>query len=92
MDINEIIKELDNSMKKRHGAFKYEEGLIIRDLDEETMSDIADYYIDRGWKYVYYRNIKEEINYNPLVRPTCKFILSNEELEGMDDYTEVSKI
>ena len=89
-EIKDIIKQLDSSFKKHHGAFKYEEGLIIKDLDDNTMSDIADYYISKGWKYVYFKNLKEDINYNPLVKPTCKFILSNTELEDMDSYTMIS--
>ena len=90
MEFIEIINQLDSSFKKHHGAFKYEEGLIIEDLDEETMSNVADYYIEKGWKFVYYKNLKYDIDYNPAVRPTCKFVLSNTELENMDSYTMIS--
>lgn len=91
VDIKSIMEELNKSMKKRHGNHEYEEGFIIKDIDEETLGEIADEYITEGWNYVYYRNNKEEINYNPLVRPTCQFLLSNKELEDKEEFTVVFK-
>lgn len=91
VEIKSIMEELNKSMKKRHGNHSYEEGFIIKDLDEETLAEIADEYILEGWNYVYYRNNKEDIDYNPLVRPTCQFLLSNKELEDKNEFTQVSK-
>jgi hypothetical protein len=54
------------------------------------MCDIADYYIAKGWKFIYFKNLKYDWNYDPNVKPTCKFILSNEELDNMDSYTMIS--
>jgi hypothetical protein len=90
MDIKEVISKLEASFKKHHGACKYEEALIVADLDDEIMCDIADYYIAKGWKFIYFKNLKYDWNYDPNVKPTCKFILSNEELDNMDSYTMIS--
>jgi hypothetical protein len=90
-NIKSIMEELNKSMKKRHGNHEYEEGFIIKDLDEDILAEIADTYILEGWNYVYYRINKEDIDYNPLVRPTCQFLLSNKELEDKWEFTQVSK-
>ena len=58
-NIDDIEKEVDESIKEYHGWYPWEEALIDREYPVEVRNKVAKRYIKAGWKYVYHHTSSE---------------------------------
>jgi hypothetical protein len=63
-NIEDVEKEIDNSILLFHGSYSWEEAIISGELPVETRDEIAQHYINAGWKYVYH-NTSSELGERP---------------------------
>lgn len=59
-NIEAIIKEIDNAIKRTHSWYPWESGIIEDEIPIEVRNEIAKRYINEGgWKYVYHQTSSE---------------------------------
>ena len=82
VDFEELEQKIDDSIKRFHGWFPWEEAIIEGEYSIEVRNIIANKYKDNGWDFVYHQTSSEN---GEMAGLTC-FKFSNKELD--EKYTE----
>lgn len=86
-NLNNIVREIDDLIKKQHGFQYYERCVLEESLPLHIRNDIAGLYVKAGWKYVYHvtkHELKKDEN-------GTIFILSEYLLEEFANYFRVNE-
>ena len=58
--INELIKEMDQSIKSFHGNYPWEYAILRSEYSNEVMDALLSKYFDAGWKYIFWQRSSEK--------------------------------
>ncbi|OQB00880.1 MAG: hypothetical protein BWY21_02345 [Parcubacteria group bacterium ADurb.Bin216] len=57
--IDELVKEVDQSIKDFHGDYPWEYAILMGEYQNEVMDALLGKYFDAGWKYIFWQRSSE---------------------------------
>ena len=59
--IDNLVKEMDQSIKDFHGDHPWEYAIIMGEYQNEVMNVLLEKYFDAGWKYIFWQRSSEKL-------------------------------
>ncbi len=87
-DFDKLEKDIDESIKRNHGNYKWEEALLDKEYPLSVRNEIGKRYMKNGWNYVYHQTSSENDE-----RPgLTSFIFSEVPVKHLENSTKYIKI
>ena len=87
-DFDKLEKDIDESIKRYHGIYEWEEAILDKEYPLSVRNEIGKRYMENGWKYVYHQTSSENGERPDLTN----FVFSEVPVKHLEDNTRYVKV